>query len=77
MTTANIAPTCCAHHVPQGQPCKPCLVERADAVAEKDPGFRYMLREVRGSRYATVDLFGSSRAPTYSELLAAVVAAGG
>lgn len=62
----------CAHGVSVGQPCMSCLVSRADALADRDPGFRHMLREVRGSRYQTHDFLGSSRAPSFRDLLAEV-----
>lgn len=59
----------CSHGTLAGQPCKPCLVQRADRLAEWDQGLRHMLREVRGSRFQTQDFLGSSRAPSFRELL--------
>lgn len=74
---AHLAPSRCSHGVPAGQPCMPCVVARADALADRDPGFRHLLREVRGSRYQSIEFLGSSRAPSYRELLDAVTKAGG
>lgn len=74
---AYAAPSRCSHGVAAGTPCMPCLVSRADAIADRDPSFRHLLREVRGSRYQTIDFLGSSRAPSYRELLDAVTKAGG
>lgn len=50
----------------------PCVVARADALAETDLGLRHMLREVRSSRWQQHDFLGSSRAPSFRELLAEV-----
>lgn len=62
----------CRHGVVVGQKCWECLIARADALAETDPGLRHMLREVRGSKFQTHDFLGSSRAPSFRELLAEV-----
>lgn len=66
-------PHACRHYPgPQAAPCFRCLVERADRLAERAPALQAMLREVDGSTYGTRVFLGSSRAPSYAELLAAV-----
>jgi hypothetical protein len=52
------------------------LVALADKLAVKDVGLRHMLREVPESRWKTHEFLGSSRAPSFSELLDAVEKAG-
>ena len=48
------------------------LVERADALAATDVGLRFVLAEVRESRWCTRVFQGSSRAPSMAELRRAV-----
>lgn len=52
------------------------LVALADKLATKDEGLRFMLREVDLSKWCTHRFLGSSRAPTFAELLSAVQKAG-
>jgi hypothetical protein len=48
------------------------LVARADRLVPRHPWLRYSLREVRGSKYNGIIIMGSSRAPSFDELLRAV-----
>lgn len=72
MSAAPVIGSRCAHGVAHGQPCMPCVVARADRLAETDLGLRHMLREVRGSKWQSIEFLGSSRAPSFRELLAEV-----
>ncbi len=48
------------------------LVARADRLAARHPWLRHSLREVHGSKYNDIVIMGSSRAPSFDELLRAV-----